>query len=116
MNIDSNKVKPTKASERLQVLDVLRGFALLGILICNMVDFSTPWAANDAGWDLFPQPHNKTTQWLINTLLIGKFNAIFSFLFGIGFTIFMQRIDAKSQKSVFIYTTRKVYERKVDSR
>ena len=34
-----SNVKPTTASERLQVLDALRGFALFGILLANLYSF-----------------------------------------------------------------------------
>lgn len=35
-------IRPTEATERLLVLDLLRGFALLGILLMNIVHFSWP--------------------------------------------------------------------------
>ena len=34
-----SNVKPTTASERLQVIDALRGFALFGILFANLYSF-----------------------------------------------------------------------------
>ena len=36
------KAEPVQAQERIEVLDVIRGFALLGILMANMAWFSTP--------------------------------------------------------------------------
>ena len=38
-------IRPTEATERLLVLDLLRGFALLGILLMNIVHFSWPEGA-----------------------------------------------------------------------
>lgn len=35
-------ITPTPARERIDLLDILRGFALLGILIVNMGIFSFP--------------------------------------------------------------------------
>ena len=37
------------AEERIQVLDVLRGFALFGILVINMWVFRQPWTTWPAG-------------------------------------------------------------------
>ncbi|MEZ4630450.1 MAG: hypothetical protein R2880_07055 [Deinococcales bacterium] len=36
------EASPVKPSERLDLIDVLRGFALLGILLVNMLHFSGP--------------------------------------------------------------------------
>ena len=37
---DTKPLAPTGASERIQILDVLRGVALLGILVTNIQHFS----------------------------------------------------------------------------
>lgn len=74
---------PVLAQERISSVDTLRGFALLGILLMNIVSFALPFAAyNDptiAGgarrWNL--------AVWAINYILFeGKMRAIFSMLFG----------------------------------
>ncbi|RUL82811.1 DUF418 domain-containing protein [Tautonia sociabilis] len=80
---------------RIVSLDALRGFAPLGILIANMPAFGQPWAAADAGLDLFPGRYDRAADWLIQSLVVGKFNAIFSFLFGVGFALQMERADAR---------------------
>ncbi len=87
----SDRTSPVPPEGRIVSLDVLRGFALLGILIANMPAFSQPWAAVSAGLDLFPGGYDRATDWLIQSLVVGKFNAIFSFLFGVGFAIQMER-------------------------
>jgi len=81
---------PLAASERIAALDVLRGFALLGIFIMNMPAFSH---------SIFTLP--ETPPGLLDALLIGlreilfagKFNLLFGLVFGIGFAIQMTRLD-----------------------
>ena len=43
-------------SERIVTLDILRGFALMGILIMNMPGFSSSWFAEADGSHLWPGP------------------------------------------------------------
>src|ERR1700751_6332542 len=76
---------PVRQSERVSSLDVLRGFALLGILVMNIGDF-----ALHEGFDFHPTSIGDIGQ--LNVLLWagrfvlfeGKMRAIFSMLFGAG--------------------------------
>jgi uncharacterized protein len=84
--------EPVSADERLRTLDVLRGAALLGIVLMNvpfsalpMAAYANPnlWGGND--------PLNVgvlAVQW---TLFDGKMRALFSMMFGAGIVLFMQR-------------------------
>lgn len=80
----------TLKSERLDVVDALRGFALMGIAI---VHFMEQYVGGPT-----PQAHSNYTQHIfadgimegiVNFLLRGKFFMLFSFLFGLSFTIQM---------------------------
>jgi uncharacterized protein len=73
--------RPTAPGERIDLLDIFRGFALLGILIVN---FRGPVGALTVLID-------KTTLVAIDLLAANSFYAIFSFLFGIGFAIQLSR-------------------------
>jgi uncharacterized protein len=79
-------------SERLPTLDILRGFALLGILIMNMPGFASSGFAEADGSFLWTAPADRLAEQLRETLFSGKFNSMFSLLFGIGFTIQYQRM------------------------
>jgi uncharacterized protein len=79
-------------SERLPVLDIVRGFALLGILIMNMPGFSSSMFAAADGSHLWPGRTDQLAEQLRNLLFSGKFNSMFSLLFGIGFTIQFTRM------------------------
>jgi uncharacterized protein len=80
---------PTPPSERIVSLDVLRGFALLGILIINIRLFSMPELAL-----LNPHAYGDLTGanywvWLLGHVLAeGKFITLFTFLFGAGVVLF----------------------------
>jgi len=81
------------ANERLPILDVLRGFALMGILIMNMPGFSySPWHEAD-GSHYWPGAVDQMAESVRDALFSGKFNSLFSVLFGLGFTIQYARMQ-----------------------
>jgi uncharacterized protein len=84
----SNAAGPIVDGERADVLDALRGFALLGIFISHVPDFSghtfmTP--LEQAALDRFGLDGAAAT--LQDFLIRGKFYSLFSLLFGIGFAV-----------------------------
>jgi uncharacterized protein len=81
------------AAERLPTLDILRGFALMGILIMNMPGFSYSWFAEADGSFHWPGQADKLAEQVRDALFSGKFNSMFSLLFGIGFTIQFTRMQ-----------------------
>ena len=84
--------QPLPRGERLPTLDILRGFALMGILIMNMPGFGESMFAEADGSHLWPGPVDQAAEQLRDLLFSGKFNSMFSLLFGIGFTIQFQRM------------------------
>jgi uncharacterized protein len=86
---------PVPGAERLFELDLVRGVALLGILIMNMPGFATSFYSGMSGWDQWPDWWDEGTAAARNALFSGKFNSMFSLLFGIGFTIQLERLIAK---------------------
>lgn len=90
-NIEAAPIQPT---ERISEIDIIRGLALLGILMVNMAYFKAP-----VMMDRYPAYYapglEQISAWFIQLFFTGKFYAIFSFLFGLGFYIFMERTLAK---------------------
>lgn len=83
---------PTDPGKRLELIDALRGFALLGILIVNLGDFTLHWGLSaEQRAALFTAGTDESAQFLIWMFASGKFNTIFSFLFGLGFAMFIAR-------------------------
>jgi uncharacterized protein len=85
---------PLPIEERIPALDVVRGFALLGILIMNMPGFSTSYFAEADGSHLWSGRVDQLAEQVRDLLFAGKFNSMFSLLFGIGFTIQFARMEA----------------------
>lgn len=94
--LEALAARPIAQSERFEILDVLRGFAILGILLFNMGAFSghdLHPAALDP--DLWGGAYERPARLFINLFIHGKFYSLFSFLFGIGFAVLMQRAEAR---------------------
>jgi uncharacterized protein len=81
--------------ERYPVLDILRGFALLGILIMNMPGFGSSFFAEADGSFLWKEPVDRFAEQAREMLFSGKFNSLFSLLFGVGFTIQYTRMKER---------------------
>ncbi len=76
--------KPVTTKSRIEVVDALRGFALLGVLIANM-----PFGGDPSIVSRFDGILN----FLVDLLITEKFITIFSILFGFGFYIQMSRAE-----------------------
>lgn len=83
---------PVKSSERYAILDVLRGFALLGIAIANFPEFSLySFLQSNAAEALPTAAVDHIVHYLQYIFIDGKFYTIFSLLFGVGFSIIIYK-------------------------
>jgi uncharacterized protein len=98
---------PVTAATRMDVLDVLRGIAIFGILIFNIGALS--------GYELLPAPERRgvpgagaddTVAFLLEFLVQGKFYCLFSLLFGVGFAVFIDRASARGADGVRLFKRR----------
>lgn len=106
MHESSSSAGPVAPAERLLTLDVLRAFALLGILVMNMPGFfGSMWDARpfEVRWPARP---DRVATWVMDTFFSGKFNSLFAFLFGVGFSIQLDRLMARSSRPVLTYLRR----------
>ena len=98
---------PVDDTERINSLDVLRGFALLGILVMNIQAFSMVGAAY-----MNPTAYGDLTGanywvWYVSHLLFDqKFMALFSALFGAGIVLMWRRAEAKSRRATGLHYRR----------
>ena len=104
---DNSGIGPTSQQERIEVLDVLRGFALLGILTMNIGSFSMPSAAymDPTAWGEFSGLN--LGLWVTTHLFADlKFMAIFSMLFGAGLVLMSNRRSARGEKTAGLHLRR----------
>lgn len=86
---------PVSPAERIVSLDVLRGFALLGVLIANMLLFGQPLEEGGVRSGLWLSPADRVADWISLLLVDGKFYPLLSFLFGLGFSVQMDRAASR---------------------
>jgi len=86
---------PVAEGDRIHILDILRGFAIFGILVVNIGGFATPMFLPGAP-ELLSAP-DVVARSIVAFLAEGKFYSIFSFLFGLGFAVQIARAEAKGR-------------------
>jgi len=98
---------PVAGADRLENLDVLRGFAVLGILAMNVQSFSMVGSAylNPTNWgDLTGL---NFVVWGAGALLADlKFMSLFSIMFGAGVVLFAERLEARGRKPAGLHYRR----------
>jgi uncharacterized protein len=82
---------PVDADRRLQALDALRGFALLGIFLMNIEWFTRPPQHMGSGIDPAATGPDHVAAMAVYVLVQGKFWVLFSLLFGMGFALMSGR-------------------------
>ena len=100
-----SKLSPISLTERIELLDVLRGLAVGGILIGNMQWFS--------GYGMMPEAllrqtpiYDQITHFLVHFFIEGKFYSIFSFLFGFGFALQIARAEERGDLKASLFKRR----------
>jgi uncharacterized protein len=87
-------------------VDILRGFALFGILLVNMAIFSQPFQSVVLPIEPSTPWYDYASAWLIHFVGEGKFYSMFSMLFGLGLVLLMERIEQRGGRFVPLYSRR----------
>ena len=89
---------PVAESGRIETLDVLRGFALLGILLLNILGFGLHTAGYfNPNWGAGDSPGLNLAVWgTVDVMFEGSMRALFSILFGAGVVLFTTGARGKS--------------------
>ncbi len=99
-------IQPVEKKQRIEILDVIRGFAIAGILIANIQSWS---GYKFVPFDLLERlpyyEYNSLAKHLFMIFIDTKFYAIFSILFGIGF--YLQFNKFRDDQDAFIHTYRR---------
>ncbi len=92
MTSDDKKLSaPVASHERIELIDVLRGFAIFGILVANMASYS----GQPPGPGVWTQTPDSVILVLTRFFIEAKFYSLFSFLFGWGMAVQLTRAQAK---------------------
>ncbi|TDQ37440.1 DUF418 domain-containing protein [Aureibacillus halotolerans] len=98
--------KPIQQADRIQSLDVIRGFALIGILLSNMSGFKS-LVFHDLSLPTWsPHPLDAFGQLVLELFVTAKFYPLFSILFGIGFYLFYSRLSERNLNGKALFKRR----------
>src|SRR5438045_1626980 len=98
-------LEPVSSRERVATLDVLRGFALLGVLVGNLYSLYSGRA--------FERPHDvgaldAIAHWLVAIFVESKAQTLLTLLFGFGFAAQLLRAQARGEPVTGVYLRRLV--------
>ena len=99
---------PVSGKQRIRSIDTLRGVALLGILLLNIVAFAQPSAAYfNPIFDGADRGINLAVALIVDIWFEGAFRTIFSMLFGAGLLIFIAKpgVDESVTKALYYRRT-----------
>ncbi|MDQ6599352.1 DUF418 domain-containing protein [Bacillus salipaludis] len=92
-------MKKVERNERIDTLDYLRGFSLLGIILVNIL-------AMLSAQKPLPNTQDAFYQRFLFLFVEGRFYPIFSFLFGVGMYIFLTRAERKGKNATILFLRR----------
>ncbi len=102
----SVSLAPTAGNERIEALDVVRGFALIGICIMNVEYFNRAIADLGRGINPALTGPDFVISFITQYFVTGKFWTIFSLLFGMGFAVMLTRADQAGRSFLAPYLRR----------
>ena len=108
MTLADSGASPVAAAERVVLMDALRGVALFGVFLMNLVPFAGQGVMSTE-MQLLSLPTaglDYTLRNVLHWLVADKANTMFAFLFGVGFYLQMSRLDARGVESESIYRRR----------
>ncbi len=96
---NGTSVGPVEPKQRLEAVDMVRGFALFGVMLVNMFNFG-------AGSSIWTDPIDQAGFSVMRFFFETKSWRLFSFLFGFGFALQMLRADVRQAKFLPTYIRR----------
>jgi uncharacterized protein len=101
------QLKPIVQKDRIDILDGLRGFAILGIFIINARIFSGyAFISAEEKQDMLWAEADHIFNWIHIVFFSAKFYTLFSLLFGIGFAILLVRAMQNNRPFLSFFSRR----------
>ena len=101
--MNDTDLQPVRDNQRIHLLDILRGWALLGVVLMNYRDFYF------FGYGAVTIPTDRASgiiQTICNLVFAAKSWTLLSFLFGYGFSVLMARLAQKSVYPIAFFSRR----------
>ena len=96
-------MQPLPQADRYLPLDILRGLALFGVLLVNLLTlFRVSLFAHITGSDAPGDDAGRIISTLVSLLLEFKAFTLFSFLFGIGVAVQVERVSSRASAANFL--------------
>ncbi len=98
---------PVRPRERIETIDILRGFALFGVILVNTWAFQSwhlPWRIGYA--EVWTGTADHIAMWFISFFAEDRFLRLFSFLFGLGFALQLGRAEQRGVPFFSVYRRR----------
>jgi uncharacterized protein len=99
---------PVSESERLKLIDALRGVAVLGILLMNIPGFSMPDYSSES-FKSDPKNVNFWVSAIISVVFEGKMRALFGMIFGAGVLLFVSKKEQAGRSVTWLYFRRMLW-------
>lgn len=99
---------PVKTQKRIELLDVFRGFAILGIFVVNIVIMNSTFLNQDVFAKQWTATVDIMTQKVLQLFFYTKFFPIFSLLFGLGISMQVLKM-IESHKLSFSFFARRMF-------
>lgn len=98
---------PARAGERFELIDAIRGFALYGVLLANLIWISQEGAVRpEQVADLPTAGIDRLVKHGVEFFVDWKFYTLFAFLFGLGFAVQLERAERRGATGLQVYIRR----------
>lgn len=102
----NSNVSPVRQTDRIVLLDALRGLAIFGILMVNLPLMYKPITSMLFGGNVDGSLLNMLSESFIKFFFEGKFYVLFSMLFGYGFWLFINKKTEEGKSIVPVFRRR----------
>ena len=100
--MEKPNLSPVKTTNRIEILDIWRGFAVFGIFMVNIEIMNSVFMNQDLYYEEMIGPLDSIIIRISQLFFYNKFFPIFSFLFGLGIAMQLEKLKLKKKSRSFI--------------